>query len=70
MFAIVDVSRRISRGQILVLLDDQSTATEIASELNRRSIVVSVQAISGPLLDQVYADVRSGSFAPRARAIA
>jgi hypothetical protein len=52
MFAIVDVSRRGSRGQILMLVDDQTTATEIASELNRKAVTVSLQAITARQLDQ------------------
>jgi hypothetical protein len=52
MFAIVDVSGRDSRGQILMLVDDQQTATEIAAELNRRAVNVSLQAISPRQLDQ------------------
>jgi hypothetical protein len=70
VFAIVDVSRRLSRGQILMLLDDHVTANEIASELNRRSVEVSVRTISAGQLEQVQSDVRSGSLAPRTRAIA
>ena len=69
VFAIVDVSRRTSRGQILMLLDDNASATEIASELNRRSVEVSVQLISTGQLEQVQTDVRAGSAPPRARAI-
>jgi hypothetical protein len=70
MFAIVDVSRRSSRGQILLLIDDKVTAIDIAQELNRRSVEVIVQAITLEQLDQVQADVRAGSAPPRARAIA
>jgi hypothetical protein len=70
VFAIVDVSRRASRGKILLLIDDQTTAAEIALELNRRSVEVSVQFISPQQLDQVVADVRAGTAPPRARATA
>jgi hypothetical protein len=70
MFAIVDVSRRASRGQILLLVDDKATAIDIAQELNRRSVEVIVQAISPEQLDQLHANVRAGSAPPRARAIA
>jgi hypothetical protein len=70
VFAIVDVSRRASRGQILMLLDDNTTASEIASELNRRAVEVSVQSISSGQLEQVQTDVRAGAAPPRARAIA
>jgi hypothetical protein len=69
MFAIVDVSRRASRGQILLLIDDKTTAVDLAQELNRRSVDVIVQAISAEQLDQVHADVRAGSAPPRARAV-
>ena len=55
MFAIVDVSRRSTRGQILMLVDEQQTATELALELNRQSVEVSVQAISAAQLDQFRA---------------
>ena len=56
MFAIVDVSRRETRGQILMLVDDQTTATEIASELNRKAVNVSLQAITARQLDQHLRD--------------
>jgi hypothetical protein len=70
MFAIVDVSRRATRGQILLLIEDKTSAIEITRELNRRSVEVVVQAISPEQLDQVQADVRAGSAPPRARATA
>ena len=70
MYAIVDVSRRASRGQILLLIEDRASATEIAQELNRRSVSVTVQAISPEQLERVQTEVRAGSAPPRARAMA
>ena len=35
-----------------MLVDDQATATEIASELNRRTVTVSLQAVTPRQLDQ------------------
>jgi len=61
MFAIVDVSGRSSRGQILMLIEDQGTAAEIATELNRRATVVSVHSISAEQLAHFRADLADRS---------
>jgi hypothetical protein len=61
VFAIVDVSGRPSRGQILMLIEDQGTATEIATELNRRATVVSVHSISPEQLAHFRADLADRS---------
>jgi hypothetical protein len=57
MFAIVDVSHRASRGKILMLLDDQDTAVELAMELSRRSCPVVVRELSAEDVDQVRTNV-------------
>jgi hypothetical protein len=69
MFAIVDVSRRASRGKILLLVDDHPTASEIAGELNRLTVAVTVQRINPQQFEQVKADAREGT-SPRAEALA
>jgi hypothetical protein len=46
MFAIVDVTNRTTRGMILMLLDEQETATALAAELARRSVPVVVRALT------------------------
>jgi len=58
LFAIVDVTARTSRGQILMIVDDQSTATGIAQELNHLAVQVSVQVISPQQLEQLHARAR------------
>ena len=70
MFAIVDVSRRASHGQILMVVDDPSTAASIAQELNQRSIYVSVQPITAGQLDQLHAEGRAAAAPDRVRATA
>lgn len=57
MFAIVDVSSRASRGQILMLIEDQVTAVEIATELNRRAVMVRVHSVSPEQLTHFRADI-------------
>lgn len=53
-----------------MLLDDLASATEIASELKRRRVDVSVQAITPGQLEQLQNDVKAGAGPPRARATA
>ena len=55
MFAIVDLSRRSSRGQILMIVDDQNDADDIARELNHGATEVSVHVITDQQLKQLMA---------------
>jgi hypothetical protein len=55
VFALVDVSGRPSRGQILMLIEDQAAAVEIAAELNRRAPVVRIHSVQPDQLDQFRA---------------
>ena len=55
MFAIVDLSSRTSRGQILMVVDDLVTANAIAWELNNLSTKVTVQPLTTVQLEQVQA---------------
>ena len=52
MYAVVDVSQRTTRGRILMVVDDQQSADEIALELGRRSIDVAVQPMTPKAQDQ------------------
>lgn len=52
MFAIVDVSHRESRGQILMLVDDQETAMTMSRELAKRSVAVVVRPLSAEEADK------------------
>jgi hypothetical protein len=70
VFAIVDLSRRPSRGQILMIVDDQSTAADIAVELTHGATEVSVQYITTLQVEQLLADAHAGREAQRSRAIA
>jgi hypothetical protein len=46
-YAIIDVTEgRTSNGKILVLLDDETTAREMASELRRQGCQVIVEPVS------------------------
>jgi hypothetical protein len=63
LFAIVDVSPRPSRGQILMIVDDQAAATGIAQELNVQTTLVSVQRITPRQLDQLRAEAKAGAQA-------
>jgi hypothetical protein len=48
-YAIIDVTEgSTSNGKILVLLDDEVTAREIASELHRRGCQVIVEPVANP----------------------
>jgi hypothetical protein len=57
MFAIVDLSQRDTRGQILMLLDDETAAADVASELARRAVPVVVRRLSAEDVDRVRRNV-------------
>jgi len=61
LFAIVDASRRDTWGQILMIVDDHDTATEIASDLRQRDVEVSIQTVSTRQPIQFPTDIRTGS---------
>lgn len=70
MFAIVDLSRRPSRGQILMIVDEQSTAADIALELAHGATEVGVQFVTARQVEQLLADAHAGRSDQRSRAIA
>lgn len=70
MFAIVDLSRRPSRGQILMIVDDQTAANEIAGELNHGATEVSVHVVTAQQLEQVMAGIHLGRDGARSATLA
>ena len=52
MYAIVDVTHRDTRGQILMLVDDQESAVAMSRELSNRGVPVVVRPLTAEEADQ------------------